>query len=567
MKKLFHFIKVVGMVFVGVGLTVSCQKENTPTPEGTIDGKKIKYAELMRGNFDQRNLGNSSGDWMSNTGDASLPLGFLQELRDLRVSHPEFFVNVPSGIMVKGKPSYIYISYLGEVADFNNVLGYYTYTASEIEAVDANDQVAMSEFILNKIFDSDSRNGVYFKNIVYARTGDIEFKTTYRIGKDNGEPLDAGTIVGFYLLPNSGETNSGEGVNIQWEGDRPIFIATDAAANKIDDETTNIISHIMGKTLCNDLIIAFEDLNSPVGRNSDGDYNDLVFLLGDNLESRATTFIEPWQYAAKPDDLPAFGENCDMGCRDETVTLSHEWINKKYVFSERDCKYEEGSPLKEAYAPLFENRSRKGHLLLTKNVETLYVYFQKTVADILNTVGWYVYDAGENPTAAEIMERISEGDYIKTQNILYESINRTNYTDYQGFIPFSNGNDGFKVDQRIGFFIMPRATIQTVEGVARVKVPVNVNNPDQIRFTTILTDGGVEPEDQTQLIMLGSCNDFLVAFEDIYKTSIYNDGDYNDLIFSVTDQNEVLTHNGVFAEGDYMSIADLLATLEAIPGY
>ncbi len=296
MKNLFRFAKTAAVVLAMATMAVSCQKDEYVSGDSlqTDNGKvNLKIARTVTD--DTRNWG-TSADWMGGT------LSYLVEGKNLPSRHPEFFENVPSGIEVL-KESFVYLTFVTEVAKFNNVVGYYTYSKDDL----IGDLEADRAFILQQIFTSGTQ-GVDLKQVVYTTTKGLEFGTTYELSND-GAKFKAGTIIGFYLLPNGSNGNS----PIVWDRDgKPQFIATDANVN-ITSELPDggKVSHIMGRTLCDDLIIAFEDLNSLYSKKSDEDYNDLVFVVGDNLDSRRAENIRSYNSnSSEPADLWLVGDYC-----------------------------------------------------------------------------------------------------------------------------------------------------------------------------------------------------------------------------------------------------------------
>ncbi len=306
MKKV-NFIKTVACFFIGASMLASCQKEKTsPASEET---GAVKYAEFVPTGVDTRDLG-ARPDWMGVGG----TLAFLEEGINLPTRMPGLFINdgdnIPSGILVT-KKSYVYVTYVGNVAAFNNVLGYYYYNKA-----DGIDGVG----VLNSIY-SSGIGGVHFKNIIYDHTKDLDFGYTFKLSDDNGDMFEPGTVIGFCVMPNAGGGATTDASyktqlpNVKMKDGKPIFIATNREVNE-----NTAISHIMGQSACGDLIIAFEDLNSEYSATSDQDFNDLIFLVGDNLTDRTTDNIEAYSIKSEDIQLWRFGENCErLHCGEDLI--------------------------------------------------------------------------------------------------------------------------------------------------------------------------------------------------------------------------------------------------------
>ncbi len=305
MKK-FSFIKTVACFFLGTVALAGCQKEDTPN--ANKETGEVDYAVDVTG-IDARDFGKKT-DWLSATGSLSYLNGSnLPEMKPqlfYALDGEEYNKNiivVPKGIYVKAE-SYIYVTFVGESANFNNVLGYYYY-----EAGNTPDKAG----ILEQIFKSGPE-GTFFKNIIYSNTKNLQFGQTFKLADDDGNPFKAGTVVGFCIMPNSGGGNvvydNGDYTTtlpqVKTDSDgNPYLIVTDWMVNK---EKT--VSHVVGQSACGDLVISFEDLNSNYSNtDSDQDFNDLVFVVGDNLVVRETTKLEAYA-AGTTFDLDDLGEFC-----------------------------------------------------------------------------------------------------------------------------------------------------------------------------------------------------------------------------------------------------------------
>ncbi len=301
-----HFFEKAALWLCSVAFVLTaCQKDNKPIPDGDNSIADVKYAVEVT-QQDTRNWGTPE-EWLGPQGRLSM-LGKQQ----LPTVSPELFQHVPTGILVE-QSSYVYVTFVGEAASFNNVLGYYYYTPKDGKEMEEND-------FLGQLFTSD-QNNIRFKNIIYTQTKKLAHGYTFQLGKmDNQEvlqPFPENTVVGFCLFPNGGSGESTNAVNdwskiptIQIRNGKPVYITTDWQFNQGE-----IQSHTVGQTPCGDLVFAFEDLNSSYSQNSDNDFNDLVLVVGDNLKSRHTTRLAPYGpnaapfvIAARPGDENECGE-------------------------------------------------------------------------------------------------------------------------------------------------------------------------------------------------------------------------------------------------------------------
>ena len=487
------------MAVAVTGLMVSCQKESDPVSDN--QDVAVKYATEIPASQDHRDIGVAS-DWLS-------AKGSLSELikPNLPTRHPEYFVDVPEGIKVTSK-TYIYLTLLAKEASFDNLVGFYTYKEGDLTGDEAADRAR----IVSEIFVS-SPTQLNIKNVVSHRTRGDHYSKTIRLDND-GEEFEPGTIIGFYLMPNSG--NSG----INMSNGKPIFIATDKAVNTtVMMPEGGKVSHIMGVSACNDVIVAFEDLNSMYSKTSDEDYNDLVFLVGDNLYSRDVTSFETYGgNGINGFGLECTSLKCDEAANDLDVLKSQ--LNKAT------------SPV---FAPAFTGAASQGFMVLTQNTN-LYAHFEYMSANFHNTVGWYAYT--DNMTEADIKSQILNVDgSIKEEHIIYKEANNSNIPTYslQQF-----GFPGELFSGRIAFFILPKYT-KTSDGKIYFNAP-----GEPARYTSIKT--GPANHEQAQLILKASCNTLLVAFED---KSNKEDDDYNDIIFTVTDNPMTLSVSRIVTDNFY----------------
>lgn len=549
MNKMFRFAKTAALVLAGAGLIVSCQKDapevNNPsvaTEDGTV--VELKYATEATGIPADKFI---KSEWVG----SGSQLSFLKESQAI---DPSFLQDVPTGIEVKQKTK-IYVTYVSTVASFNNVLGYYFYNKEDLKnAADPK------EFILNRIFDS-SRKGLAFNNVIYSTTKNLNFGTTYELADDNGNEFEAGTVVGFYLLPNSSNSADLTKPIVRLDQNmKPIFIATDNDLN-ITPVQDGKLSHIMGRSSCGDLVIAFEDRNSMYsnGTTSDEDFNDLAFVIGDSKDSRYTSKLNYYISPAKPfelDDAKYFGsiEDC-LECLEDDDDMSY-LLDK--VFVEGQDK-----TVQTEFDALFGGDSKQGYLELNGNTN-LYAFFKYGNASYKSTIGWYEYKdeyAGMSEDAAKAAIKASVVDgsgYIKPEYLIYTFITNGNWPA-KGVAEVLNLGNKFDANKKIGFFINPLYAGQVDNG--QYKFDEGSVGPG-VRFTTV---NSADKASQAQFIMAGACNTLMICFEDKKKNG---DVDYNDIIFSISDNNATPKFNVVdIVTGGFYQLSELVDALRASGKY
>ncbi len=526
MKKI-SFLKVVACFFIGASMLASCQKENTPT--ATDESGAVKYAVDVT-NLDLREWG-TVNEWLGHQGSLSFLAPQLPTNRsDL------FFDNqgnciVPTGIEVTEK-SFVYVTYVGEMASFNNVLGYYYYDPSKGSITD--------EEIINQVFITDPvTKKITFQNIIYSQTKGLDFGYTFKLTTKEGKEFNKGTVIGFCLMPNSGgnatyNTDDKTTVlpNVKMLNGKPIIIATNQEWNK--DEK---ISHLLGASACDDIVLTFEDLNSAYSSSSDDDYNDLAFVVGDNLNTRHTTKIKA--YSKDPRFiLPALGENC-IRCSEadfELFALTNQL--QKLKSNDRD--------IEAVYDILFKKQDVYNVELPLKESTKLYARLAYINCAHFNTVGWYIKEKG-GKSIREQLTGDRKGTIILDKHIIFK-----NYQGgpgdariYSEFVELSP--TAFSKDDEIGFFIVSCPA-------EKAQIEYNetgdvVNDFLPIRFTN---DNGSDGKNQSQIIVQSACNNVLIAFEDIKETGggMKSDFDFNDIILNISDNNKTLASSKIALEGD-----------------
>ncbi|MBT1701009.1 DUF4114 domain-containing protein [Fulvivirgaceae bacterium PWU4] len=160
---------------------------------------------------------------------------------------------------------------------------------------------------------------------------------------------------------------------------------------------------------------------------------------------------------------------------------------------------------------LFDMRAKKQIVLLQES--EVYVSFISEGAGFSNTFGWYAYDSAAAPSSTADIKL----------NVLFPVVSK-NLLKQGDMLRLGDGK--FKAGTVIGFFLI-------VGGWENKAV-----NYDKL---TLYTDTQLNPNGQQQHILFKQkdCGDVVLAFED----RILNEGsdaDFNDIIFTVTDNRENL---------------------------
>ena len=552
MKKMFRFAKKAALVLAGVSLVVSCQKDNEQSKLDSVGG--VKYA------LDVTTPGHTAlfGDYESWL-DAGAPLSYLEEGKNQSGNFD--FALQPTGVKIT-KDTRLYLTFVGNIAAFNNVLGYYTYTEEQLTRAlygKSGDALveAYREFILNQIFENGN-NGPTYKNVVYAQTRTLGFGTTYEISAEQNKDLKAGTIVGFYLLPNGGANDAidhngtidANELNVMLDmGGRPKFLATDPIVNVDYNESGNIIySHLVGQSSCGDVVIAFEDLNTNIiSYKPDNDYNDLVFVVGSNLDSRRSRDFEPYKADGQMSySLKLLGDvaDCDE-CQWSSDVIEESWFGYSGFLVEGQCITE-----MDEYAEVFLGKSQAGYIEIINDTK-VYAVCQNSQGAAFVNLGWYYY-TGPNQTLAEIGASITDANgIIKDEYLLYKNTQLTKGTIPQTHVPFNGGNE-IEAGSKIGFFMIAGANAQ--QGGIKFE---SQSNKSEIRTTTIPNNLADSKKAQAQMLLKSFCDSYLISFEDMILES---DFDFNDITFSIMDNPDTNFASNFVVEG-YYPLYDLLHAL------
>lgn len=176
------------------------------------------------------------------------------ESRNNKEKHAQLFSSDTEQRIVLTKDTDVYVSFVAEGASIGNVLGYYVYNSNSVPG-------SPEEIDKQLIFPNVDNS--------YLSAGD-----TRKLGNMQ---LKAGTVIGFFLIVG-GYRN--DGVYFK----KPTFY-TDHAWNP-----DNAKQHVLFREAeCGAIVVGMEDKNSTT---ADKDYNDIVFMVSDNIDNKAITSFE-----------------------------------------------------------------------------------------------------------------------------------------------------------------------------------------------------------------------------------------------------------------------------------
>lgn len=188
----------------------------------------------------------------------------------------------------------------------------------------------------------------------------------------------------------------------------------------------------------------------------------------------------------RPDDIVATGERLAL-------------------FQEIMADFPESKNVKTAKPELFESATRKEIVL--KSESDVYVTFISEGASLSNTFGWYSY-TGSKPTSASDIQ----------MNLLFPHV--SSRVLKQGD-RLRLGESKFPAGTVIGFFLI-------IDGWERGEIHYDRQ--------TFFTNYELNPNGEQQHVLYKhkELGDIVLSFEDVL-TSTSSDKDYNDIIFTVTD--------------------------------
>ena len=179
------------------------------------------------------------------------------------------------------------------------------------------------------------------------------------------------------------------------------------------------------------------------------------------------------------------------------------------IYQEIMAQFPEHQNIRQSQGALFEASAQK-HVVLS-NESNVYVTFISEGASYPNTFGWYSYNAGNKPTQPSGIEL----------HVLFPHV--SDRVLKQGD-RLQLGDGKFPAGTVIGFFMI-----------------INGWDHGSIKYDreTFYSDEELNPDNQQQHVLFKQkdLGDIVLTFEDVL-TSQESDQDFNDIIFTVTDNTE-----------------------------
>jgi hypothetical protein len=168
--------------------------------------------------------------------------------------------------------------------------------------------------------------------------------------------------------------------------------------------------------------------------------------------------------------------------------------------------FPESKNVKNAKPELFETATRKEIVL--KSESDVYVTFISEGASLANTFGWYSYQQGSSPGSASSIQ----------MNILFPHVSERVLRQGDRL---RLGESKFPAGTVIGFFLI-------IDGWEKGEIHYDRE--------TFFTNYDLNPNGEQQHVLYKhkELGDIVLSFEDVL-TSTSSDKDYNDIIFTVTD--------------------------------
>jgi hypothetical protein len=189
----------------------------------------------------------------------------------------------------------------------------------------------------------------------------------------------------------------------------------------------------------------------------------------------------------RPDDIVATGERLAL-------------------FQEIMADFPESKNVKTAKPELFEAATRKEIVL--KNESDVYVTFISEGASLSNTFGWYSYQPASKPTSTSQIQ----------MNILFPHVSKRILRQGDRL---RLGESKFPAGTVIGFFLI-------IDGWEAGEIHYDRQ--------TFFTDLALNPNGEQQHVLYKhkELGDIVLSFEDVLSSTA-SDKDFNDIIFTVTD--------------------------------
>ena len=185
-------------------------------------------------------------------------LEILPDGENLTENKPFLFANDLSHQIITSEETEVYVTFMWEGAGWKNTLGYYAYPADNPPTTT-----------------EDLEKHVVFPNISMVDAGGA-LEPGYQVQLGSGT-FPPNTVIGFYLVSQgwaNGQTTDG--------------IYTNFSDNFLNPNENRQSVTFIG-TVCDELIVAFEDIRLPGG---DKDYNDVIFFVKDNPDQIANSKFE-----------------------------------------------------------------------------------------------------------------------------------------------------------------------------------------------------------------------------------------------------------------------------------
>lgn len=182
-------------------------------------------------------------------------LEILPNMVSLPENKPYLFNDDISHKIITSEETEVYVNFMWEGASWKNSLGYYAYPADN-----------------HPITTEDLEKHIIFPNISMVDAGGA-LEPGYQVQLGNGS-FPPNTVIGFYLVAQgwaNGQTTEG--------------IYTNYSDNHLNPNENRQSITFIG-TVCDELIVAFEDVRLPGG---DQDYNDVIFFVKDNPDQNANS--------------------------------------------------------------------------------------------------------------------------------------------------------------------------------------------------------------------------------------------------------------------------------------
>ncbi|MDJ1482649.1 DUF4476 domain-containing protein [Cytophagaceae bacterium YF14B1] len=267
-------------------------------------------------------LGSYSSQGVPNYLEAQKDVIDSLQLRDIAVAlpeskpvpqfHPEYIAVQSETELKLTKEADVWVTFVGEMAGFRNVLGFYTY--------DLNNPPATADQIIGKT--------VIFPNVSTAGSGGgLAIGSKVKIGH-----FKANTGIGWFLIADGWKENGvGSGNYILYSN--PAFNPESSTT----DKPHTVLLHDKGR---NKLILGFEDLRRDQG--SDQDFNDVLFSISaspfeaiqkNNVISIASSVVSPISQPSNPVSGSMTNTNINDSYNTSTNNTSNSVNNQNTTIS------------------------------------------------------------------------------------------------------------------------------------------------------------------------------------------------------------------------------------------